>query len=70
MTVAVAYETERLVVRDWTEEPADLARVFEIYSLEEVSRWLGASSGLPLTDPARATAVVRRWHERLIRQRS
>ncbi|WP_329108384.1 GNAT family N-acetyltransferase [Micromonospora sp. NBC_01699] len=58
------FETERLVVRDWTEEPGDLARIFEIYSLVEVTRWLGASPLLPLTDPAGAPAVVRRWHAR------
>ncbi|WP_326560369.1 GNAT family N-acetyltransferase [Micromonospora sp. NBC_01796] len=58
------FETERLVVRNWTEEPGDLSRIFEIYSLVEVTRWLGASPDLPLTDPGRAANVVRRWHAR------
>lgn len=57
------YETDRLVVRDWTEEPADLARIFEIYSRPEVARWLNAPN-LPLTDPAQAVERVRAWHAR------
>lgn len=37
--------TQRLVVRDWTESPHDLARVYDIYSREEVMRWLGGGAG-------------------------
>jgi hypothetical protein len=55
MTVA---ETERLVLRDWTEDPADLGRIFDIYSRIEITRWL-AASGLPLTDPAQAADRLR-----------
>lgn len=57
------YETERLVIRDWTDEPADLARLFEIYSRPEVARWL-AVPWLPLTDPEQARERQRIWRER------
>ncbi|MFG1888449.1 GNAT family N-acetyltransferase [Micromonospora sp. NPDC049051] len=55
--------TERLVVRDWTADPADLTRLFDIYSRPEVARWLGAP-GLPLTDPAQAADRLAMWRER------
>ena len=55
--------TDRLVVREWTGEPADLARIFDIYSRDEVMRWLGGGSGL-LTDPAQAQERVRAWRDR------
>ncbi|MBO4208083.1 GNAT family N-acetyltransferase [Micromonospora echinofusca] len=58
--------TERLIVRDWSESPADLDRAYDIYSRAEVVRWLGAAPGLPLTDPARAVDLVRRWHARFV----
>jgi RimJ/RimL family protein N-acetyltransferase len=58
-----AFETERLIVRNWTDEPDDLARVFEIYALDAVTRWLGAAF-VPPTDPAQAGSVVQRWHAR------
>ncbi|WP_433531986.1 GNAT family N-acetyltransferase [Micromonospora sp. CA-263727] len=61
MTIVI---TERLLVRDWSDGPADLARLFEIYSRPEVARWLGAASGLPLTDPAQAVALLARWRRR------
>ncbi len=57
------FQTERLVVREWTEEPGDLARLYDIYSRWEVARWLGATPRV-LDDPARAVDVVRRWRER------
>lgn len=57
------FETGRLVVRDWTEDPTDLARVFDIYSRPEVVRWLDAP-GLPLTGPDQAVERVRSWHAR------
>ncbi|WFE34265.1 GNAT family N-acetyltransferase [Micromonospora sp. WMMD975] len=55
--------TARLVVRDWTESPEDLAVVYDIYSREEVMRWLGGGRGL-LTDPGQAVERVRSWRER------
>ncbi len=57
------FRTGRLVVREWTEEPGDLARLYDIYSRWEVARWLGATPRV-LDDPARAVDVVRRWRER------
>jgi RimJ/RimL family protein N-acetyltransferase len=54
------YETERLVVREWSEDPADLDRVFDIYSRWEVARWLGAQPHA-LDDPEQALRAVRRW---------
>ncbi|MFI6162622.1 MULTISPECIES: GNAT family N-acetyltransferase [Micromonospora] len=56
--------TERLVVRDWTAEPGDLARIYDIYSRAEVVRWLGAAPGLPLTDPSGAVDRLAAWRER------
>lgn len=60
MTIA---STDRLLVRDWTDDPTDLARVFDIYSRDEVMRWLGGGSGL-LTDPAQAAERVQAWRNR------
>jgi RimJ/RimL family protein N-acetyltransferase len=47
----VIYKTERLDVRPWTADPADVDRVFDIYSRWEVARWLGAEPR-PLADRA------------------
>ena len=55
--------TERLVLRDWTDAPADLDRIFDIYSRTEITRWL-AASGLPLTDPAQALDRLAIWRTR------
>ncbi|WP_433348226.1 GNAT family N-acetyltransferase [Micromonospora sp. CA-111912] len=55
--------TERLVLRDWTADPADLTRIFDIYSRPEVARWL-AAPGLPLTDPAQAADRLAMWRDR------
>ncbi|MEV4820872.1 GNAT family N-acetyltransferase [Micromonospora sp. NPDC049274] len=56
--------TERLILRDWTDDPADLARIYDIYRRPEITRWLGAAPGLPLTDPAQAVDRLRLWRER------
>jgi len=53
-------ETRRLVIRDWTDDPADLARIFDIYSRWEVARWLGARPRA-MADPSEAAALVQRW---------
>lgn len=53
-------ETERLVVRDWTTEPDDLARVFDMYSRWEVVRFLGAQPRT-MGDAAEAPDAVARW---------
>ncbi|MFI7574991.1 GNAT family N-acetyltransferase [Micromonospora sp. NPDC049497] len=55
--------TERLVIRDWTDTPADLERIFDIYSRPEVMRWLGGGKGR-LTDPAEAAERLSSWRER------
>ncbi|MBB5873894.1 RimJ/RimL family protein N-acetyltransferase [Allocatelliglobosispora scoriae] len=57
------WETDRLIIRDWTEEPADVERIFDMLSRWEVARWLGATPRA-LTDPAEAVGVVRRWRAR------
>jgi RimJ/RimL family protein N-acetyltransferase len=47
--------TERLRLRGWTDSPADLARLADLYGREEVTRWLGGGPSVP---PAE---LVRRW---------
>jgi RimJ/RimL family protein N-acetyltransferase len=54
------YETDRLRVREWTEDPADLARIYGIYSRWEVARWLGATPRV-MAGPQEAPEAVRRW---------
>ncbi|WP_422738799.1 GNAT family N-acetyltransferase [Micromonospora sp. WMMD729] len=56
--------TERLILRDWTDDPADLARIFDIYSRPEITRWLGVSPGLPMTEPGQAAERLRMWRDR------
>ncbi|MFC7550170.1 GNAT family N-acetyltransferase [Plantactinospora sp. GCM10030261] len=57
------FETERLVVDDWTEEPADVARFLDTYSRDEVIRWLGGGAP-PLADEVEAAGRIRRWRAR------
>ncbi len=52
------FETERLIVRRWTE--SDLDRIFAIYSRWDVQRWLGAQPRA-MVDPAEAVTALRRW---------
>ncbi|MBM0234100.1 GNAT family N-acetyltransferase [Micromonospora sp. STR1_7] len=56
--------TERLILRDWTADPADLARIYDMYSRSEVTRFLGVSPGLPMTNPAQAAERLHVWRER------
>ncbi|MCG5444931.1 GNAT family N-acetyltransferase [Micromonospora sp. NIE79] len=56
--------TERLILRDWTDDPADLARIYDIYSRPEITRWLAVSPGMPMTDPAQAVERLRIWQDR------
>ncbi|HEY3009883.1 MAG TPA: GNAT family N-acetyltransferase [Micromonosporaceae bacterium] len=58
-----AFETERLVGRQWTGSRSDLDRVYDIYSRWEVARWLGAEPRA-MSAPAEALAAVRRWRDR------
>jgi RimJ/RimL family protein N-acetyltransferase len=57
------FETERLVVRQWTEAPGDLARVYDTLSRWEVARWLGAQPKA-MAAPDEALGAVRRWRAR------
>jgi RimJ/RimL family protein N-acetyltransferase len=57
------FETDRLVVRQWTESDADIARVYDMLSRWEVARWLGAQPRA-LESEAEALAAVRRWRGR------
>ena len=57
------FRTERLVARQWTEQPADLRRLFDIYSRWEVARWLGAQPKA-MAEPGQAVDAVRRWRAR------
>lgn len=56
--------TERLILRDWTDDPADLARIYDIYSRPDITRWLAVSPGMPMTDPAQAVERLRIWQDR------
>ena len=47
--------TDRLRLRPWTTGPDDLARLSDLYSREEVCRWIG---GRPTVPPAE---LVERW---------
>jgi RimJ/RimL family protein N-acetyltransferase len=47
--------TGRLRLRPWTTSPADIARLTDIYSRDEVTRWLG---GAPTVTPEE---LVARW---------
>jgi RimJ/RimL family protein N-acetyltransferase len=56
----VAFETERLIVRNW--RPDDARRVFDIYSRIEVAQWLGATPR-PMGSTEEADRLVERWAE-------
>jgi len=56
--VTVILTTSRLVVRPWTEDPADLARLADLYGRPEIVKFLGA-----LRDPPEQ--LVAEWRERM-----
>jgi RimJ/RimL family protein N-acetyltransferase len=56
--VSVILETERLILRAWTDDPDDLARLWDMYTRPEVTRYLGAFRGPP-------DKAVDRWRERM-----
>ncbi|MFI6228129.1 GNAT family N-acetyltransferase [Micromonospora echinospora] len=60
--MAVITETERLLVRPWTREPADLASLYDMYSRPEMMRFF--NNGTPLTDPEQVVEMLRRWELR------
>lgn len=53
--MAQILETDRLVLRDWTQ--ADLDRVYDIYRRWEVVRWLGKDPKV-MVDPAQAQRFI------------
>jgi RimJ/RimL family protein N-acetyltransferase len=59
--VSTVFETERLVVRPWAAADAD--RHFDMYSRDEVARFLG-SVPQPLTSPDQSPDVIDRWRRR------
>jgi RimJ/RimL family protein N-acetyltransferase len=48
-------ETERLIVREWTDSRSDVQRNYDIYSLEEVTKWLGGPGTLADLEAAEAS---------------
>ncbi|MFJ8045248.1 GNAT family N-acetyltransferase [Kitasatospora sp. NPDC096147] len=61
--MAVVFETDRLVVRQWGERDGDLARALDTYSRWEVARWLG-STPRAWEGPADAEAFLERCRAR------
>jgi RimJ/RimL family protein N-acetyltransferase len=53
--------TDRLLLRNWDE--SDVAAFFDVYSREEVARWLGAPPRSPVATVAEAQERLGRWRE-------
>jgi len=53
--------TNRLLLRHW--EDSDVAAFFDLYSRDEVARWIGAHPRRPLATVAEAQERLARWHE-------
>ena len=53
--------TDRLLLRHW-DEP-DIAAFFDLYSRDDVARWLGAHPRRPLATVAEARQRLGRWRE-------
>jgi RimJ/RimL family protein N-acetyltransferase len=58
--VTIVVRTDRLDVREWSDSPADLARIWDMYSRWEVVRFLGSAPRV-MADPAEAAELVGRW---------
>ncbi len=57
-------ETERLVVREWTSSPEDIARRYDTYRREEVVKWLGNATPLAsLEEAAERTQRAQAFYE-------
>jgi RimJ/RimL family protein N-acetyltransferase len=54
--------TGRLLLRRWEED--DLPAFFDLYSRDDVMRWLGPQPRRALASPDEARAGLRRWHAR------
>jgi len=52
--------TERLLLRRW--EESDLPAFFDLYSHEDVARWLGRHPRRALATPDEARERLRQWH--------
>ena len=59
----VIYRTPRLTIRHWTTDPADLDRIYDIYSRWEVARWLGAQPRA-MADRSEAETTAKRFAAR------
>ena len=57
------FETQRLRVRPWTHNDADLERIWDTYRRWEVARWLGATPRA-LASRDEAAVLVDRWASR------
>jgi RimJ/RimL family protein N-acetyltransferase len=53
--------TDRLLLRRW--DGSDVAAFFDVYSRDEVARWLGAHPRKPLATVAEAQERLGRWRE-------
>jgi len=56
--------TGRLRLRPWTTAPEDLARLTDLYSRDEVSRWLGGPPSVPPDELVARWATVHALDER------
>src|SRR5438067_743034 len=53
--------TDRLMLRHWAD--SDLAAFYDLYSREEVMRWLGPHPRRPLASLAEAQERLSRWQD-------
>ena len=56
--------TERLRLRAWTASPEDIARLADIYSREEIARWIGGTPSVPPVELVARWAAVNALDER------
>lgn len=63
-TGQVRLRTERLSLRPWTTSAADLARLADLYSREEITRWVGGAPSVPPAELVRRWAIVHRLDDR------
>jgi RimJ/RimL family protein N-acetyltransferase len=56
------FTTSRLIARDWAQ--ADLNAAYDIYSRDEVTRWLGEQPRRPVASLEQMQAGLDRWLER------
>ncbi|MGY1722338.1 GNAT family N-acetyltransferase [Blastococcus sp. SYSU DS0533] len=56
----------RLRLRPWTTDPADVARLGDLYGRTEVTRWLGGAPSVPPAELVERWAEVHRRDERFL----